>query len=151
MLKSVGETAHQAGVILSLETHVPYGHNADVALKTLSLVNSPGVGYNYDTANIYYYNEKGIDGIAELRKTASKFASIHLKESKGVPESMNLPILGTGIVDFREVFKILDTEGFNGPFTLELEGPLVNGLPVVERTAKVQACVDHLKSIGVMG
>ncbi|GAG25106.1 unnamed protein product, partial [marine sediment metagenome] len=79
-------------------------------------------------------------------------ASVHLKESaKGEPEDDDFPVLGTGIVDFPEVFRVLGERGFTGPYTLELEGPLVAGLPVEERTGKVKACVDYLKSIGAMG
>ena len=72
-----------------------------------------------------------------------------MKESaKGEPKSLDFPILGTGIVDFPEVFRILRENDFYGPYTMELEGPLVNGLSTIERTRKVRACLDYLKSIG---
>ncbi|MBF0244113.1 MAG: sugar phosphate isomerase/epimerase [Planctomycetes bacterium] len=149
-LKTLGALAAAAGTVLSVETHVPYGHNGDAALKTMMLVASPGVGYNYDTANVYFYNDKGTDGVAELRKAAKYVTSVHLKESaKGEPESFEFPVLGTGIVKFPEVFRILEENGFRGPCTLELEGPLVDGLPVPERSKKIKACLDYLRSIGV--
>jgi sugar phosphate isomerase/epimerase len=116
----------------------------------MELVGSPGVGYNYDTANVFYYNPKGVDGLAELRKAAKYVTSVHLKESaKGEPETFDFPVLGTGIVKFSDVFRILEENGFHGPCTLELEGPLVDGLPVPERSKKVKACLDYLRSIGV--
>lgn len=150
-LKDVAEKARQAQVILSAETHVPFCHNGDTARKTIEAVNSEGLGYNFDTANIYYYNPKGIDTVEELKKALHCVTSVHLKESaKGEPKSGDFPVLGEGVVDFPEVFKLLDNRGFTGPYTLELEGPLVAGLPVEKRTEKVKKCLDYLRQIGVM-
>jgi sugar phosphate isomerase/epimerase len=151
ILKKFAGEAADAGVVLSVETHVPFGHNGEAALKTMQAVNSPGIGHNFDTANIYYYNPRGIDTVEELKKTVDYVSSVHLKESaKGEPETFDFPVFGEGIVDFPEVFRILDAKGFNGPYTLELEGPLVNGLPVEERTAKVKACMNYLKDKGLL-
>ncbi len=150
-LKGLAEKARQARVVLSLETHVPFGHNGDTARKTVETVNSDGLGYNFDTANIYYYNPKGIDTVEELKKTLPCITSVHLKDSaKGEPGSADFPVLGEGIVDFPEVFRVLDNQGFTGPYTLELEGPLVSGLPVEKRTDKVKRCLDYLRKIGAM-
>ena len=115
-------------------------------------MSSPGLGYNFDTANIYYYNPKGIDTIEELSKVLDSVTSVHIKDSaKGEPESFDFPVLGQGIVDFPEVFRILGERNFTGPYTLELEGPAISGLPVEERTGKVRACLDYLRCIGVAG
>ncbi len=150
VLKALASKAAAAGIVLSMETHKPYGHNGDTALKTLKAVDSPGLGFNYDTANIFYYNPKGVDGIAELKKVLSYVTSVHLKESaKGEPESFDFPVLGTGIVKFPEVFSLMCARGFIGPYTMELEGALVNGLPVPGQVAKVKECMDYLKRIGV--
>jgi sugar phosphate isomerase/epimerase len=152
VLRKLAEKAHRAGVTVSLETHPPYGTNGDTARKTLDAVGAPGIGYNFDTANIYYYNERGIDTVQELKKVLKFISSVHLKESAaGEPKSEDFPILGTGIVNFPEVFRPLGETGFTGPYTLELEGPLVDGLPVEQRTEKIAACVDYLKKIGAMG
>jgi sugar phosphate isomerase/epimerase len=149
-LAALAETARKAGVVLSMETHEPYGYNGDVAVRTLKAVGSAGLGFNFDTANIYYYNPQGVDAVAELRKVLPYVTSVHLKESaKGEPKSFDFPVLGEGIVDFPAVFKLLDEREFAGPYTLELEGPVVDGLPVAERTAKVRACVEYLERIGV--
>ncbi len=151
VLKELAEKARQARVVLSVETHVPFGHNGDVARRTVETVNSKGLGHNFDTANIYYYNPKGIDAVEELKKILPHVTSVHLKESaKGEPKSSDFPILGEGVVDFPEVFRLLGNRGFTGPYTLELEGPLVSGLPVQERTEKVKACLDYLRQIGAM-
>lgn len=149
LLKAPAERARSAGVILSLETHVPFAHNGATARRTVEAVGSAGLGYNYDSANIYYYNPKGIDTVAELTTALPYVSSVHLKESAhGEPESFDFPVFGEGIVNFPAVFATLDAHGYAGPYTMELEGPLVDGLPVAERSAKVRACLDYLKSIG---
>lgn len=149
LLKAPAEHARRAGVILSLETHVPFAHNGATARRTVEAVGSAGLGYNYDSANIYYYNPKGVDTVAELTKALPYVSSVHLKESaRGEPKSFDFPVFGEGIVNFSAVFAILDAYGYTGPYTMELEGPLVDGLPVAERSAKVRACLDYLKSIG---
>ena len=150
VLTNLARKAEAAGVVLSFETHEPYGQNADTALRTLETVDSRGLGYNFDTANIYYYNPEGIDTVAELKKVVQYVASVHIKDSaRGEPRSDDFPVLGEGIVDFPEVFRILGERGFNGPYTLELEGPAVHGLPVEERSGKVRACLAYLRKIGV--
>ncbi len=149
ILKGLAAKAAQAGVTLSLETHPPFAANAVLAQKTVEAVNSKGLGYNYDTANIYYYNAKGIDTVSELKKALPYIRSVHLKESaKGEPFTFDFPVFGAGIVDFAEVFRVLDAHGYTGPYTMELEGPLVDGQPTQERTAKIKACLDYLKKIG---
>ena len=151
VLKGLAEKARQAGVVLSIETHVPFGHNGDVARRTVEAVNSRGLGHNFDTANIYYYNPKGIDTVAELKKVLPSVTSVHLKDSaKGEPESFDFPAFGNGIVDFPGVFRLLDSRGFQGPYTMELEGPLVAGLSIGDRTKEVKACLDYLRRIGAL-
>ncbi len=151
ILREFGHRAHSAGVILSLETHLPFAHNSDAIRRTLTEADSPGLGYNFDTANIYYYNPRGTDAVDELKKALPFVTSVHLKESaRGEPEAFDFPVLGTGIVDFPGVFRLLKERGFTGPYTLELEGGLVNGLPTEERSKKVAACLGYLKEIGAM-
>lgn len=149
VLKKLADKAAAVGVVLSLETHPPYGHNGETTKQTMKAVNSRGIGYNYDTANVYYYNPKGINGVEELKKALPYVTSVHLKESaKGEPESFDFPALGEGIVDFPEIFRLLGARGFRGPYTMELEGPLVSGLPLAEQVEKVKSCLDYLKRIG---
>jgi len=151
-LRDLAAKAHEAGVVLSLETHPPYAHNGDAARKTIEAVGSPGLGYNFDTANVYFYNPKGTDAVAQLKTALRHVRSVHLKDSgKGEPGSWDFPVLGAGVVDFPEIFRLLGARGFRGPYTMELEGPLVDGLPVEERSAKVEACVAYLRKIGAMG
>lgn len=119
-LRKIGNAAAAHDVSVCLETHPILCHNGDEILKTMEYINHPNILLNFDTANIYYYN-KNIDVVVELEKVAKYVGSVHLKDTDGIFKSFNFPPLGEGIVDFCEVFRILNEIGFYGPFTFELE------------------------------
>ena len=146
-LAQLCDEATELGVTLSMETHPPYGTNADLAVATIAEVGRPGLGYNFDTANIYYYNE-GTDSVTELKKCLDHVPSVHLKDTDGLPQSANFPVLGQGVVDFPEVFRLLGERGFTGPYTLEIEGEVVSGKDLEGRHQIVVDCMEHLRSIG---
>ena len=141
-LRKIGDKAAAHGVTVSLETHPILCHNGDEALKTMEAVNHDNIRINFDTANIYYYNEN-IDAVEELKKIVKYVASIHLKDTDGKPKSFSFPPLGDGIVDFPEVFRILNGIGFHGPFTFELESTKKEEMP-----AALEKSVNYLKATG---
>ena len=145
--RRTADKAAQHGVTISVETHEPFGHNSDVAVQTMQELDHPNVGMNFDTANIYYYNHD-VDAVEELKKEIDYVVSLHLKDTAGGYHDPNFPVLGQGVVDFPEVFRILGEKGFSGPYTMELEGPLTSGKSIEERHAAVVACMDYLRSIG---
>jgi sugar phosphate isomerase/epimerase len=122
-LYECGEVARRYGVTICLETHPDLVTNMDVGLETMRQVNHPNVRINFDTANIYYYNEN-IDGTAELKKILPYVGSMHLKETNGKPKTWYFPTFGDsqGVVDWKQVFSLLNGRGFYGPFTMEIEG-----------------------------
>lgn len=138
------------GVTICLETHPPYGVNGEVARQTLKAVDNPGLRFNFDTANVYYYNQ-GTDSVTELLKIKDFVASVHLKETDGGYHSPRFPALGDGVVKFAEVFRILKAEGFFGPYTLEVEGDVVQNYDDKQRLEFLRKCTGHLRSLGVMG
>ena len=148
-LRETAAYAHEHGVSVCMETHPPFGTNGDVARQTLTAVDNPGVRFNLDTANIYYYNE-GADTVTELRKVAEWVGSVHLKDTDGGFHSGYFPPLGTGVVDFPAVFRILGDLGFRGPYTLEVEGTAVGGLDVDGRVDFLRQCVAYLTEIGAL-
>jgi inosose dehydratase len=77
--------------------------------------------------------------------------SVHLKDTLGGFHDPNFPVLGEGVVDFKSVFEVLNAVGFFGPFTLELEGPKVHTDSPEEMEKHVLRCVEHLRSLGVLG
>lgn len=119
-LRKIGDKAAAHGITVCIETHPILCHNGDVALKTMEGTNHDNIRLNFDTANIYYYNEN-VDAVEELKKVAKYVGSVHIKDTDGTPKSFVFPPLGDGVVDFPEVFRILNELGFHGPFTFELE------------------------------
>ena len=141
-LRKIGDKAAAHGVTVCMETHPILCHNGDEALKTMKGVDHPNIRLNFDTANIYYYNEN-IDTVVELKKVAKYVGAVHLKDTDGKPRSFNFPPLGEGIVDFPEVFRILNEIGFHGPFTFELESTKGE-----EMASALEKSVNHLRENG---
>jgi len=148
-LRETARYAEDHDVTICMETHPPFGTNGDVARSTLTEVNSAGLRYNLDTANIYYYNE-GADTVTEMKKVMDLIAAVHIKDTDGGYHSPNFPPVGTGIVDFPTVFELLGERGFEGPFTLEVEGANVRDKDEEGRLEFLQDCVAYLRSIGAM-
>lgn len=148
-LRAAGAAAAKAGVLIVMETHPDLITNADVALETMRGVDHPHVRVNFDTANIYYYNE-GVDGLAELRKVLAYVGALHLKDTNGRYRTWHFPALGQGCVDFPGVFALLDSVSFRGPLTMEIEG--CEGEPDSEDLVRqrIADSVEYLKSLGRM-
>ncbi len=146
-LREAGAVAEEHGITLVLETHPDLVTNADVALATMRGVNHPHVRINFDTANIYFYNQD-VDGVDELRRVAAYVGAVHLKDTDGGYRHWCFPALGRGVVRFAEVFSVLDGVGFAGPYTLEIEG--VEGEPPSERRVcdRVAESVGYLRGLG---
>ena len=146
-LRQVGDVAAKHGVPVVLETHLDLIHNGDVALETMRSVNHPYIRVNFDTGNIYFYNE-GLTAEGELAKIAEYVAGVHLKDTDGKPRSWHFPTFGTGVVDFASVFRILNDIEFYGPFTMEIEGVHGEDLTREETYQRVAQSVEHLRSLG---
>ncbi len=148
MLRNLAEEAAGRNVVISLETHPPYCENAEGMLRTMNAVDHPNLRVNFDTANIFYYNE-GLDSADELERVVDYVASVHLKDTDGGFKSAQFPVLGKGVVQFERIFATLETAGFAGPLTLELEGPLMRDLDAAGRHQAVVESMEYLRSIGV--
>jgi len=145
-LRKVGDEAAKYGLLIAMETHPDLMQNGDNALETLRAIDHPNIRMNFDTANIMYYNE-GTTTVAELEKIAPYVASVHLKDSNGRPHAWDFPTIGTGIVDFPRVIRILNDVGFTGPFTMELEGVEGQQFNADDACEDVAASVAYLRSI----
>lgn len=146
-LRRMGEAAAAQGVTIVLETHPDLVTNGEVGRQTMAGVNHPNVRINWDTANVYHYNE-GIDGIAELQKVIEFIGAVHLKDTSGKFKAWNFPAFGEGVVDFKEVFRLMNARGFYGPFTMEIEGVEGESLDRAATEARVAKSVAHLRSLG---
>ncbi|MFW6163121.1 MAG: sugar phosphate isomerase/epimerase family protein [Planctomycetota bacterium] len=148
-LRRIGDIGEKHDVKIGMETHPDLCENGDKAAQTMAAVDHPWLGINYDTANVYYYNE-GIDTVQEVEKIAPRVVSVHLKDTLGGYHDGSFPDFGQGVVDFAAVFAVLNGVGFTGPFTMELEGKLQASETEDEQEAHVRACVEHLRGLGLV-
>ncbi len=148
-LRRLGDTAGEVGITLALETHKGPTQNAAAMLALMNDVDHPHVRLNFDTGNIAYYNQ-GVDPCDELEKVKHLVRNVHLKDNRGGFEDWYFPALGDGgAVNFPRVRQILDSVGFEGPYTIELEG--IGGEPepgLEERQERIARSVRHLKTCG---
>jgi hypothetical protein len=146
-LRTAAECAAEAGVTILLETHPDLATHGDDSKATLAAVDHPALKINFDPANIYFYNQKR-DAVRELEAIAPHVGGVHLKETNGQYNQWHFPALGTGIVDFAGVFRVLDQAGYDGPYTLEIEG--IEGEVRSERliTSRVAESVGYLRGLG---
>lgn len=148
-LRAVGDLAVEAGVRVALETHPDLCDNGDKMAATMAALAHPGLGVNFDTGNIYYYNHD-CDAVTELRKAIDHVAAVHLKDTDGTYHGWSFGTLGDGVVDFPTVFRLLNERGFYGPFTMELEGIGGEDLDEAGKAGRVADSVAYLRSHGLV-
>jgi sugar phosphate isomerase/epimerase len=146
-LRKLGDLAAEKGLIILLETHPDMVSNGDVGFQTMKGVNHPNVRINYDTANMYYYNQ-GIDGVEEMKKILDYVEGVHLKDTNGKYRTWYFPTLGEGIVDFSKIRELLNKRGFFGPFTIEIEGIEGENLTLAQTLERMEKSVRHLRNCG---
>jgi inosose dehydratase len=148
-LRRLGEIASENGITLALETHKGPTQNAEAMLSLMAAVDHPHVRLNFDTGNIAYYN-RDADPCNELAKVKHLVRNVHLKDSRGGFEDWYFPAVGDGgAVDFLRVREILDSVGFAGPYTIEIEGIAGEPEPGIEgRQARIARSVTHLRTAG---
>ena len=88
--------------------------------------------------------------VFNLQKIIDYIKAVHLKDTMGGYHAWQFPTLGEGIVNFKSVFELLNGNGFNGPFTLELEGIEGEDLDRTGILTRVEESFQYLKDIGVV-
>lgn len=148
-LRRLGDVAASVDVTLALETHKGPTQNAEAMLALMAEVDHPHVRLNFDTGNIAYYNE-GVDPCDELEKVKHLVRNVHLKDNRGGLEDWYFPAVGDGgAVNFTRVREILDGVGFQGPYTIEIEGIGGESEPgLEERQNRIARSVTHLRRCG---
>jgi len=110
-VKACLDYAEEKGVMLALEDHFEVGTKISDFIKILELVNDDRLKVNLDTAN-------AIEGTAvDLAKlVAHRVVHTHLSDRKGDSHSV---IVGTGDIDFRGVFTVLKSAGYDAWLSTE--------------------------------
>ena len=115
-------------------------------LKIFTEVNHPHLGYNFDPANVMYYNlpdspDKMLDELAPWIK------AVHCKDGVRPAPGQQFgkeTVLGEGETRFAELITKLLNSGFDGPFIIEREIPIGP-----EQRRDISNAVQLLKSLGV--
>jgi len=149
VLRQVGDLIGEQGLFLAMETHEDLCENGAKAAEVLGAIAHPAIGWNLDTANVYYYNEN-VDAASEARQAARFVRSVHAKDTTGGFKDPTFPNLGEGVVDFAGVAAVLTEVDFMGPWTMELEGVAGSADSVEQMEHNVRTCAEHLRGLGIV-
>ena len=148
-MRQIGDRCADLGITYCCETHPGTCQNSDRMLEFLKRVDHPHIQINFDTGNIFYYNQSP-DLFAQMQAVASHIKHVHLKDTTGKFEDWHFPALGAaGQVDFTALREFLESINYDGPCSLELEG--IQGEPELTLDQTHQRVVDsvaHLKKCG---
>lgn len=148
ILRYLGDYAADHGVRIALETHGGLTRNGSLAARLLDAVDHPAVGLNYDTGNIYYYNDD-LDPAEDLKQVAGRVVQVHLKDTEGGKGEWQFCTLGEGRVNFPSIVATLRGAGFRGPYSLELEGRRGEDFNRQQHLARIKKSLDYLHEIGL--
>lgn len=126
------------GIDLGFETGQETAETLGIFLTKL---NRPSVGVNFDPANMILY-DKG-DPIAALRALGPWLKSCHLKDAikTKVPGTWGREVtVGTGEVDWKAFFRVLDELKFTGDLCIEREAGN-------QRVADIKAAREFVESL----
>jgi len=148
-LREIGDYAARLGIVYCFETHPGLCQNHRSMLETMQRLDHPHLKLNFDTGNILYYNENIVVETA-LTLISSHVRHVHLKDHTGVFGQWSFPALGHGgAVDFVNVLAVMRCCGFNGPYSIEIEG--IEGEPeltIKEHQRRIKDSVTQLKNCG---
>ena len=130
---------------LVLEVHGEHG-DGKILKEIVTLVDSPRVSINYDTANAIFYG--GVNVAEDLEACVDRVGYMHLKDKAGAQKEWNFPALGEGHIDFPAVFEILKKYNNNCPFSLEIEFTQAGPKDLKEINDAVKVSAEYLKNAG---
>jgi L-ribulose-5-phosphate 3-epimerase len=148
-LRTLADYAGARNVRIALEIHEGPTRNGRLAAEFLDAVAHPNVGVNYDTGNIYYYNDD-VDPVEDVACVADRVTHVHLKDTLGGKGEWKFCALGKGRVPFPPILSKLQSAGFEGPYSLEVEG--IEGEDLNRRgyMDRLLESLAYLKHIGLV-
>jgi L-ribulose-5-phosphate 3-epimerase len=121
-LSNVAVLADEAagrGVTVALEVHGDTMATGRQAVAVVDRIGRDNVRVNYDTGNCVYYG--GVDPAVDVPGLAPHLAHVHLKDKRGGRGVWDFPALGDGELDLRRIIETLRSDGFEGPWSVEIE------------------------------
>jgi L-ribulose-5-phosphate 3-epimerase len=147
LIGDLADEAERAGVVVGLEIHGDIMASGAITLPLLEKIGRDSMGINYDTANVVYY--AGESAIDDLPKVAERVVHVHLKDTAGGKGVWDFGAIGSGVVDFGGVLRILDEAGYAGPYSVELEFQGEPWPPLDEVNAAMRGSYEHLLTLGL--
>lgn len=136
LVKCLGDLvklAEDNDVILTVENHGGFPATADEVIGCIKAFDSPSFASLLDTGN---FLGAGADPLEETKKLVPYVKHVHVKDMKKYPlgsEEGRKPqradyqmascLVGDGVVQNAEIFKVLVDGGYDGYVSLEAEGP----------------------------
>lgn len=117
-VRAAGDYAAELGIEIAIELepfHLSIVNSLDKMIRFLDDVNHPAVRANLDISHLHLSNSPA-SGIARLK---GRIAHVHISDCDGKKHG-DLPP-GRGVVDFMPYLRQLQTAGFDGAVSLELE------------------------------
>ena len=74
---------------------------------------------------------------------------MHLKETAGGKGNWDFGAIGSGVVDFQEVLRLLRAAGYAGPYSVELEFSGEPWPPLAEVNEAMRQSYEHLRGLGL--
>ena len=108
-IRVMADKAGESGITVCLETIL----NASELIEVLEEIDHPAVSVVYDTGNRVAF---GHDLSSDIRLLGNRISHVHIKDKNKANENV---ILGTGMVNFLQVFDALSDICYNGPYTFE--------------------------------
>ena len=95
-------------------------------LPIIKHINKDNIKVCYDTANVIYYSNVMPED--DIKYIASYIGHLHLKDKKYTRGIWDFPALGQGNIKFENIFETLQTAGYSGALSVEVElTPLFTG------------------------
>jgi sugar phosphate isomerase/epimerase len=118
-IRALADFAAEYGIVIALETHGGILGTAKQCRETLEWVGKSNVLINYDPANLVFY--EGLPPEPDIAEITDKIGHFHIKDKIGGKGEWDFPAIGTGTLDFAEMFGVLRKSGYNGIMSFELE------------------------------
>lgn len=144
-IRSLVPALEQYGLTLVLELHGEHA-TGTIMKEIVTLVNSPRVKINYDTANCVFYGD--VDAAVDVDTCMDEIAYLHLKDKAGARQEWNFPALGEGYVDFKTIFTKLEQAENAAPFSVEIEFTQAGARDLNEINEAVRTSADYLRAQG---
>lgn len=121
-LERIGPLCDEAaadGITICLETHGGLLATGEMAADLIRQIGKPNIGINYDAGNVIFYGDTRPE--EDIKRAAPLVKHMHIKDQIGGAGVWHFPTVGTGEVDYRQIFATLDEVGFEGPCSVEIE------------------------------